>query len=133
MIYRSRAFRKLRLGNNVINKTRPRPGCSKRAACRSRRCCLLAVDRRDRQADGRTPCIAGFAPGTPCTMGSFSLGARRRLGHDATNTTQQGHYPAHDDAMTSLAACGPLCANMTSSNINRKYITYRNAARGGSN
>jgi len=31
-------------------------------------------------------CIAGFAPGTPCTMDSSGLGTRRRLGHDAINT-----------------------------------------------
>ena len=35
-------------------------------------------------------CIAGSAPDTPCTMDSSSLGARRRLGLDTTNTTQQG-------------------------------------------
>ena len=29
-------------------------------------------------------------PDTPCTMDSSSLGARRRLGLDTTNTTQQG-------------------------------------------
>jgi len=29
-------------------------------------------------------------PSTPVTMDSSSPGARRRLGHDATNTTQQG-------------------------------------------
>ena len=34
--------------------------------------------------------VAGSAPGTPCTMDSSSLGARRRLGHDATSTAQQG-------------------------------------------
>jgi len=33
---------------------------------------------------------ACFAPGTPRTMDSSSLGARCRLGHDETNTTQQG-------------------------------------------
>jgi len=32
---------------------------------------------------------AGCAPATPSTMDSSSLGARRRLGHDATNTTLQ--------------------------------------------
>jgi len=42
-------------------------------------------------------------PRHPRTMDSSSLGARRRLGHDETNTTQQGRCPAHDDAMTSLA------------------------------
>ena len=30
------------------------------------------------------------SPGTPFTMDSSSLGARRPLGHDATNITQQG-------------------------------------------
>jgi len=35
---------------------------------------------------------------------SCSLRARHRLGHDATNTTQQGRWPAHNHAMTSLAA-----------------------------
>jgi len=29
-------------------------------------------------------------PRHPCTMDSSSLGARRRLGHDETYTTQQG-------------------------------------------
>ena len=43
-------------------------------------------------------------PGTPYTTDSSSLGARYRLGHHATNVTQQGRYPAHDDAMTSLAS-----------------------------
>jgi len=38
----------------------------------------------------RQRCIAGSAPGTPFTMDSSSRGARSRLGHDATNTTQQG-------------------------------------------
>ena len=40
--------------------------------------------------------IAGSAPGLrhtsiACTMDSSSLGARRRLGNDTTNTTQQGY------------------------------------------
>jgi len=39
-------------------------------------------------------CSAGSAPGAPRTMDSSNLGARRRLGHDTTNTTQQGRYPA---------------------------------------
>ena len=38
----------------------------------------------------RQRCTAGSAPGTPCMMDSSSFGARRRLGHNATNTTQQG-------------------------------------------
>jgi len=32
----------------------------------------------------------GSDPDTPCTMDSSRLGARRRLAHDATNTTQKG-------------------------------------------
>ena len=38
-----------------------------------------------------------FAPDTPYTTAPA-------VGYYATNTTQQGRYPAHDDAMTSLAA-----------------------------
>jgi len=38
----------------------------------------------------RQRCSAGSAPDTPLTMDSPSLGACRRLGHDATNTTKQG-------------------------------------------
>jgi len=85
---------------------------------------LLSVDGTDRRTDRRTdarplhrPCSAYSAgsaskamvhcrrrPRRPATLSRHSLGARRRLGHDATNTTQQGRQPAHDDAMTSLAA-----------------------------
>ena len=32
----------------------------------------------------------GLRRGTPCTIDPSSLGARRCLGHDATDTTQQG-------------------------------------------
>jgi len=46
-------------------------------------------------------------PRNPCTMDSSSIGAWRRLRHDATNTTQQGCDSAHDDAVTSLAATAP--------------------------
>jgi len=42
--------------------------------------------------------------GAPLTIDSPSLGARRRLEHDATNTTRHGRYPARDDAVTSLTA-----------------------------
>ena len=38
----------------------------------------------------RQRCTAGSAPGTPRTMDSSSLGARRRLEYEATSTTQQG-------------------------------------------
>jgi len=37
---------------------------------------------------------------TTCTTDSSGIGARRRLGHDATNTTQQGRHAA---AMRSVA------------------------------
>ena len=37
----------------------------------------------------RQRCIAYSAPGTPCVK-NLSLGVRRRLGQDATNTQQQG-------------------------------------------
>ena len=57
----------------------------------------------------RQQCITGSVPGTPCTKDSSSLGARRRLRCDATNTTQQGRYPAHDEVMTSLAATVSTC------------------------
>jgi len=37
----------------------------------------------------RLRCIVGFPPpDNPCTMDSSCLGARRRLGHDPTSTTQ---------------------------------------------
>jgi len=35
-------------------------------------------------------CIAGSAPSTHCAIDSSSFGARRRLGHNATSTMQQG-------------------------------------------
>ena len=59
-------------------------------------------------------CIADSAPtGTPFTMDSYSLGACRRLGHGATNTTQQGVIPAtHDDAITPVAATVSTCLHM---------------------
>ena len=65
-------------------------------------------------------CTAGSAPGGRCTLHD-GLGSRRRLGLNGTNTTQQGCYPAHNDAMTSFVATvsidvpphGQLCANMT--------------------
>jgi len=50
--------------------------------------------------------------GTPCTVDSTSLGVRCRLGYDATNTTQQVRQPAHDDAMTALAASVSTCLHM---------------------
>jgi len=85
---------------------------------------FAADNRRDKRIAGRKdarplhrPCSAFSAgsankamvhcrrrPRRPATLSRHSLGARRRLGHDATNTTQQGRQPAHDDAMTSLAA-----------------------------
>ena len=58
-------------------------------------------------------CIADSAPSTACTMSSScSLRTRHRLGHDATNTTQQGRWPAHNHAMTSLAATVSTCLHM---------------------
>ena len=46
-------------------------------------------------------------PRHDCMADSFSLGARRHVGHDAANTTQQGRYPAHDDAVKPLTATAP--------------------------
>jgi len=42
--------------------------------------------------------------GTTSTMDSSNPDACRRLRHEATNKTHQGRYPAHDNAITSLAA-----------------------------
>ena len=63
------------------------------------------------------------------------LGARRRLYND--DATMQ-YNAAKVRRRNDVARCsvidtppnGPLCTNMTSS-VNRKYIRYRNAARGG--
>jgi len=70
----------------------------------ARRLQATADLRHCRRLSTRQRRTAGFAPGTPCTMDSSCLGTRRRTGHDAISTTQQGRYTAHDDAMTSLAA-----------------------------
>ena len=45
----------------------------------------------------------GSATGKSCTVDSASLSSRRQLACDAINTTQQGRYPAHDDAVTFAA------------------------------
>ena len=67
---------------------------------------------------------------------SSSAPGRRRLEHDATNVTQQGRYPAHDDAMTSLAP--PVSTSLymahyvqTWRHTKKKYITYYNVTREG--
>jgi len=70
-------------------------------------------------------CYAGFAPGTPCTMDSSSLGARRRRNqYDATGSLAC----ARRDAMTSLAAAvstglhnGPLCVQICRHPCNQTY------------
>ena len=46
------------------------------------------------------PLPTGLGRVTTCTADSSGIGARRRLGHDATNTTQQGRHAA---AMRSVA------------------------------
>ena len=57
-------------------------------------------------------------PRHPLHNGLVCLAARSRLGHDATSTTQQGRYPAHDDALTSLAATVSTCLHTD------RYVRY---------
>ena len=50
----------------------------------------------------------------------LSIDTCRRLGHDATNTTQQGRQPAHDNAITccngiDMPLYGPFRAKLASS------------------
>jgi len=62
-------------------------------------------------------CYAGFAPGTPCTMDSSSLGARRRRNqYDATGSLAC----ARRDAMTGLHN-GPLCVQICRHPCNQTY------------
>jgi len=84
-----------------------------------------ALDLNAKQGNGA---VQAPPPDTPLTVDSPSLGARRRLGHDATNTTKQGGYPARDDAMTSIAATvSTLCLHLARYDVillYRKYISY---------
>jgi len=58
--------------------------------------------------------MAYSARGNPCTNGSSSLSARRRLGHDTTSMTQQSVSIGAMLLRLCDAAIGPIVGNMTS-------------------
>jgi len=72
---------------------RRRAGCAK----------LLLVNRMATTSQFKPMVHCILRPDTPCTKDSSCLGARRRIGQEANNITQQGRRPVYDAALATTS------------------------------